>query len=69
MVLYYRHMSEMEVGVWQGQSGAGGFVWNQNPSVDFKIGNGCSSAKSGKTLTINPKLLEKCRMIQILKEM
>ena len=29
------------------------------PSVDFKVGNGCSSAKSGKTLTINPKLLEK----------
>ncbi len=29
------------------------------PSVDFKVGNGCSSAKSGKSLTINPKLLEK----------
>ncbi len=29
------------------------------PSVDFKVGNGCSSAKSGKTLSINPKLLEK----------
>lgn len=29
------------------------------PSVDFKVGNGVSSAKSGKTLTINPKLLEK----------
>ena len=29
------------------------------PSVEFKIGNGCSSAKNGKTLTINPKLLEK----------
>ena len=29
------------------------------PSVDFMAGNGCSSAKSGKTLTINPKLLEK----------
>lgn len=29
------------------------------PSVDFKLGNGCSSAKSGKTLTVNPKLLEK----------
>ncbi len=29
------------------------------PSVDFMVGNGCSSAKSGKTLTINPKLLEK----------
>lgn len=24
------------------------------PSVDFKVGNGCSSAKSGKTLTVNP---------------
>ncbi len=29
------------------------------PSVDFKIGNSCSSAKSGKSLTVNPKLLEK----------
>lgn len=29
------------------------------PSVDFMVGNGCSSAKSGKTLTINSKLLEK----------
>ncbi|MCM1387417.1 MAG: DUF6033 family protein [Bacillus sp. (in: Bacteria)] len=29
------------------------------PSVDFKVGNACSSAKSGKTLTINPRLLEK----------
>ena len=29
------------------------------PSVDFRVGSGCSSAKSGKTLTINPKLLEK----------
>lgn len=29
------------------------------PSVDFMAGNGCSSAKSGKTLTINSKLLEK----------
>ena len=29
------------------------------PSVDFKVGNGCSSAKSGKTLTVNPQLLEK----------
>ena len=29
------------------------------PSVDFMVGNGCSSAKSGKTLTVNPKLLEK----------
>ena len=28
------------------------------PSVDFMVGNCCSSAKSGKTLTINPKLLE-----------
>ena len=31
------------------------------PSVDFKVGSGCSSAKSGMTLTINPKLLEKMR--------
>lgn len=29
------------------------------PSVDFSVGSGCSSAKSGKSLTINPKLLEK----------
>lgn len=29
------------------------------PSVDFKIGNALSTAKSGKTLTINPMLLEK----------
>ncbi len=29
------------------------------PSVDFRVGNGCSSAKSGKTLTVSPKLLEK----------
>ncbi len=29
------------------------------PSVEFKVGNGCSSAKSGKSLTVNPKLLEK----------
>ena len=29
------------------------------PSVDFKVGSALSSAKSGKTLTINPKLLEK----------
>ncbi len=29
------------------------------PSVDFKVGNSFSTAKSGKTLTINPKLLEK----------
>ena len=29
------------------------------PSVEFRVGNGCSSAKSGKTLTINPQLLEK----------
>ena len=29
------------------------------PSVDFRVGNGCSSAKNGMTLTINPKLLEK----------
>jgi len=29
------------------------------PSVEFRIGNGLSSAKTGRTLTINPKLLEK----------
>ena len=29
------------------------------PSADFRIGNACSSAKSGKSLTVNPKLLEK----------
>ena len=29
------------------------------PSVDCRIGNTYASAKSGKTLTINPKLLEK----------
>lgn len=29
------------------------------PSVDFKVGYGGSSARSGVTLTINPKLLEK----------
>ncbi len=29
------------------------------PSVEFKVGKSCSSAKSGKTLTVNPQLLEK----------
>ena len=29
------------------------------PSVDFKVGNSCSTAKGGKTLTVNPQLLEK----------
>ena len=29
------------------------------PSVECSVGNGFSSAKTGKTLTINPKLLEK----------
>ena len=29
------------------------------PSVDFKVGNACSSAQKGKSLTVNPKLLEK----------
>lgn len=29
------------------------------PSVEFGVGSALSSAKSGKTLTINPKLLEK----------
>lgn len=31
------------------------------PSVEFRVGTIFSSAKSGKTLTINPKLLEKMR--------
>lgn len=29
------------------------------PSVDFKVGNSYSTAKSGKTLMVNPQLLEK----------
>lgn len=29
------------------------------PSVDFKVGNSYSTSKSGKTLTVNPQLLEK----------
>ena len=29
------------------------------PSVDFKVGNVCSSANNGKSLTVNPQLLEK----------
>ena len=29
------------------------------PSVEFKVGNSFSTAKSGKTLTVNPQLLEK----------
>ena len=29
------------------------------PSVELKVGNSFSTAKSGKTLTINPQLLEK----------
>lgn len=31
------------------------------PSVEFRVGNIFSTAKSGQTLTINPKLLEKMR--------
>lgn len=31
------------------------------PSVAFKVGNACSSAPSGKSLTVNPRLLEKMR--------
>ena len=31
------------------------------PSVDFKVGNVCSSAKRGKSLTVNPQLLEKMK--------
>lgn len=33
------------------------------PSVEFRVGNACVSAQSGKSLTVNPELLEKCRMI------
>ena len=29
------------------------------PSVEFRVGNACVSAQSGKLLTVNPKLLEK----------
>lgn len=29
------------------------------PSVEFKVGYGFSTAKTGKTLTVNPKLIEK----------
>ena len=29
------------------------------PSVEFKVGSVCSSANSGKSLTVSPKLLEK----------
>ncbi len=29
------------------------------PSVEFKVGNSYSTAKSGKTLTVNPQLLKK----------
>ena len=29
------------------------------PSVEFRVGNACVSAQSGKSLTVNPKLLEK----------
>ena len=29
------------------------------PSVEFRVGNACLSAQSGKSLTVNPKLLEK----------
>ena len=29
------------------------------PSLEFKVGNSFSTAKSGKTLTVNPQLLEK----------
>lgn len=31
------------------------------PSVEFKVGNGFSTAKTGKTLTVNPKLIEKMK--------
>ena len=29
------------------------------PSVEFKVGNAVSSARSGKSLTVNPQLLKK----------
>ena len=29
------------------------------PSVEFRVGTACVSAQSGKSLTVNPKLLEK----------
>ena len=29
------------------------------PSVEFRVGNACVSAQNGKSLTVNPKLLEK----------
>ena len=29
------------------------------PSVEFRVGNACASAQRGKSLTVNPKLLEK----------
>ena len=29
------------------------------PSVEFRVGNACVSAQRGKSLTVNPKLLEK----------
>ena len=31
------------------------------PSVEFRVGNACVSDQSGKSLTVNPKLLEKMR--------
>lgn len=33
------------------------------PSVEFRVGNACVSDKSGKSLTVNPKLWKKCRTI------
>ena len=29
------------------------------PSVEFRVGNACVSAKSGKSLTVNPQTFEK----------
>lgn len=38
------------------------------PSVELKVGNTFASAKSGKTLTINPQLLEKMQSDKLREE-
>ena len=30
------------------------------PSVEFKVGNACSSARNGKSLTVNPIVVKSC---------
>lgn len=59
------------------QKNAGGTTSNSDylsklaklaPSVEFRMGNTFSTAKRGKTLTINPALLKKCRMIRSRKK-